>query len=113
MELILEEIKFKDKSKDEQYMLLNTKLKNENKNDKKVKKEKVKAKAIKQRSKHSKEHTSKFNSKYEERIKSIKNTDKIKQENMKLYKKAEELIDKEEKDEKDKFLKETYDLKNK
>ena len=111
IELICGDLRFKDKHNNEQYMLLNSKLKqqnkiekNENKNTKKENKNK--------KGKHSAEpiikRTSKFSSKYKERIESIKESEKTRQENIRIHEKAKQMIDEEEKKEKEKFLKETY-----
>lgn len=115
IELICGDLKFKDKHNDEQYMLLNSKLKEENK---KIKKENKKAKRLKE-NKHNKNseeksrRTSKFSSKYKERIDSIKESEKTRLENIRIHEKAKEMIDEEEQKEKEKFLKETYSKKTK
>lgn len=114
IELICTDLRFKDQQNNEQYALLNTKLKDENKiakiEAKHAKKEKV--------SKHSKEHVkshraSKFASKYKDRIESIKESETTRQENIRIHEKAKQLIEEEEKREKEKFLKETYKNKKK
>ena len=113
IELICTDLKFKDKHSDEQYMLLNSKLKEENnkieKSKKKVKK--VKEKNVKQKEKG--KRASKFSNKYKDRIESIKESEKTRQENIRIQEKARELIEEEEQKEKEKFLKETYSKKAK
>lgn len=108
IELICTDLKFKDKHSDEQYILLNSKLK-ENKNNEKNKK----GRRLKTKEKKSDDpifkRASKFTTKYKERIKSIKESEKTRQENLKIHKKAQKLIDEEEQREKEKFLKETYE----
>jgi len=105
MELICNELKFRDKQNDEQYLLLSSKLKEEKKkqNIKKVKKQPVKVINKENGRKHSK-----FSSKYQERIKSIKESEETRIQNRKLYEKSKKITDAEEKKEKEKFLKETY-----
>ncbi len=115
IELICGDLKFKDKHNDEQYMLLNSKLKEENK---KAKKEKKKAKRLKEdkKEKNSDEiikRKSKFSNKYKDRIESIKESEKTRLENIRIHEKAKEMIDEEEQKEKEKFLKETYSKKEK
>lgn len=109
IELICTDLKFKDKHKDEQYMLLNSKLKQEKKknkkNNKKVKRVKEKEQPI-----VTKKKRSKFSDKYEERIQSIKESEKTRLENRKIQEKAQKLIEEEAK-EKERFLKETYGKK--
>lgn len=77
-ELICNELKFKDKQNDEQYLLLNSKLKEEKKNTKNTKPKKQKAKKEKR-----KKGASKFSTKYSERIKSIQASEEIRQQNIK------------------------------
>lgn len=111
IELICGDLRFKDKHNEEQYMLLNSKLKEENK---KEKTEKRQAKRFKEDKKQKKEddrilkRTSKFSNKYKERIESIKESEKTRQENIRIHEKAKQMIDEEEQKEKEKFLKETY-----
>lgn len=107
IELICTDLKFKDQQNNEQYMLLNSKLKEENKkekeNNKKVKKVKEKTKKVKRKSK--------FSNKYRDRIESIKESEQTRLENIRIHEKAKQLIEEEEA--KEKFLKETYSSKNK
>ena len=115
IELICTDLRFKDKNNDEQYVLLNTKLKEENKKEKifnkKVKKEKAKQKQ--QEPKEKIKRTSKFSNKYKDRIESIKESEKTRQENIRIHEKAKQLIKEEEQREKEKFLKETYSNRKK
>ena len=104
IELICNELKFKDKQTDEQYLLLNSKLKEEKKKNKKPKKVKPKKEKVSRKA-------SKFRSKYNERIKSIQESDETRLENIKLYEKAKEITDEEEQKEKERFIKETYQSK--
>ena len=102
MELICNDLKFRDKQATPQYLFLNSVLKDEkkherrkNKNVKKEKKErqqKVKETKVKNRPKR----RSKFNSKYSERIESIQTADARKIENMKMYNKMEKATKKHE-----------------
>lgn len=103
IEIIVNDLKFKDKKTDEQYILLNAKLKETKKNIKPKKKTKhKKEKRVKGKSK--------FSSKYQDRIESIRESEQTTNTNKKLYEKAKEITEAEEKKEKEKFLK---DLKNK
>ena len=56
---------------------------------------------------------SKFSDKYQERIQSIKESEKTRLENRKIQEKAQKLIEEEESKEKERFLKETYSKKTK
>lgn len=103
IEVIVNDLKFKDKKTDEQYVLLNAKLKETKKKIKPMKKTKhKKEKRVKTKSK--------FSSKYQDRIESIRESEQTTYTNKKLYEKAKEMTDEAEKKEKEKFLKE---LKNK
>ncbi len=115
IELICGDLRFKDKHNDEQYVLLNSRLKEENKKAKTAKKE---AKRFKENKKEKKDdevikRTSKFSNKYKERIESIKESEKTRLENIRIHEKAKKMIDEEEQKEKEKFLKETYSKKEK
>lgn len=109
IELICTDLRFKDKHNDEQYMLLNSKLKEENKKAKSIAK---KGKRLKQKSKKEIDERlsrkSKFSSKYKDRIESIKESEKTRLENIRIHEKAKQMIEEEEQKEKEKFLKETY-----
>ena len=113
IELICTDLKFKDKHNDEQYMLLNPRLKYEKK---KIKKNNInKGKRTKEKQQHilARKKRSKFSDKYEERIQSIKESEKTRIENRKIQEKAQKLIAEEEAKEKERFLKETYSKKAK
>lgn len=101
IELICEELKFRDRQNDEQYLLLNSKLKEEKKNKKKVHK-----KPNKKPKKNRK--ASKFINKYSERIKSIRESETTRKENVKQYEKTKKIEKKKEQKDKEKFLEETY-----
>lgn len=115
IELICTDLRFKDQHNNEQYMLLNSKLKEENKKakieNKKVKK--LKEDKKERNSKVKEKRSSKFSNKYKDRIESIKESDKTRLENRKIQEKAQKLIEEEEAKEKEKFLKETYSRKTK
>ena len=112
IELICTDLRFKDKHTDEQYMLLNSRLKQEKK---KIKKNSKKTKKVKEKPAHTLERKrkSKFSDKYQERIQSIKESEKTRIENRKIQEKAQKLIEEEEAKEKERFLKETYNKKTK
>ena len=118
IELICTDLRFKDQHNNEQYMLLNSKLKEENK---KAKIENKKAKKLKESKKEHNKHSnkvkekraSKFSNKYKDRIESIKESEKTRLENRKIQEKAQKLIEEEKTKEKEKFLKETYSRKTK
>lgn len=101
VEIIFNDLKFKDKSKDSKYVLLKTKLKEANKKSKakrKPKQTKTKQKRTKTRSK--------FSSKYSDRIESIRESEQITNANKKNYETAKKMTEEAEKKEKEKFLKE-------
>ena len=114
IELICTDLKFKDKHNDEQYMLLNSKLKDENKKAKSMAK---KGKRLKQKPKKGRDERlsrkSKFSSKYRDRIESIKESEKTRLENIRIHEKAKQMIAEEEQKEKEKFLKDTYSNRKK
>lgn len=101
IDLICTELKFRDKQNDEQYLLLNSKLKEEKKKNKKPKKVRPKREKLNKKA-------SKFRTKYNERIKSIQTSDETRKQNIKLYERAKEITSKEEQKEKERYLKETY-----
>ena len=121
IELICTDLRFKDQHNNEQYMLLNSKLKEENKKakiaNKKAKVLKVGAddpvRPGKRNSKDGVKRTSKFSNKYKDRIESIKESEKTRLENIRIHEKAKQLINEEEQKEKEKFLKETYSSRKK
>ena len=88
IEIICEDIKFKDKQNNPQYVMMNTKLKEEKKQEKKHKK--IKRIETKQRVKIEKSmepkfrKKSKFQEKYKDRINSIQRSDEITQKNREL-----------------------------
>ena len=106
MDLICTELKFRDKQNDEQYLLLNSKLKEERKKSK-GKRSKIK----KPRREKKNRKNSKFKNKYSERIKSIQESETTRKQNIKLYERAKELTEEEEKKEKQRYIKETYNNK--
>lgn len=99
IDLICDDLKFKDKQNNPQYVMLNSRLKDK----KKTNKDKIKEKkniiknAEKQRKGNTKKRSSKFNSKYRDRIESIQTSEEKRLQNIK------------EQEEKEKFLNE---LKN-
>lgn len=116
IELICGDLRFKDKHNDEQYMLLNSKLKEENKKAKIANKKAKRLKENKKEKENNEERvkrTSKFSNKYKERIESIKESEKTRLENIRIHEKAKEMIDEEEQKEKEKFLRETYSNRKK
>jgi len=101
VEIIFNDLKFKDKNKDSKYVLLKSKIK---KAKKKAKgKRKPKPAIVKKNRARSK---SKFSSKYSERIESIRESEQTATTNKKNYKTAKKMTDEAEKKEKEKFLKE-------
>lgn len=88
MEFICNDLKFKNKQTETQYVLLNNRIKDQKKENKKEKKQKSKLKEKKPRKTGGKRarRTSKFQNKYKERIESIKQTDDTIKENKKIYK---------------------------
>jgi len=110
IELIVNELKFKDIKPDEQFVLLNTKLKQENKRTKRKRRIGRRAQETVKKEKGLRRN-SKFASKYEERIQSIKDSEKTRDMNIKVHEEAKKLIEDAEKKEKERFLKETYDKK--
>ncbi len=90
MEFICNDLKFKNKQTETQYVLLNTKLRDKKKTDKKVRKTERKVKGnnklIKKHEKGKRlKRTSKFQNKYRDRISSIKHTEENTAENRKKY----------------------------
>lgn len=92
MELICNDLKFRDKESTPQYLLINSILEDELKRERK---ETAKIRKNKKRIENSKRKAvkgkSKFNSKYRERIESIATAAEKKNENQKLYKEMEKL----------------------
>lgn len=91
MELICNDLKFRDKESTPEYLLVNSiledELKRERKINKKLQKQNKKNKVKRSKSKGK----GKFNTKYRDRIESIQATDKQKIANQKLYKQMEKL----------------------
>lgn len=79
IELICNELKFRDQQNDDKYLLLNSRLKEAKKNNKT---KKLRRKTTRKPRKKGK--TSKFASKYSERIEAIKQSDEIRKQNIKL-----------------------------
>lgn len=88
VELICEVLRFKDKQNDPQYLLLNSKLKEEKKKQKKTNqnKKKIAQKQEKSKPKRARRKQSKFTSKYSERIESIQTSDEKRVENQEKLK---------------------------
>lgn len=85
IELVCEDLKFKDKQNDLKYMLLNDRLKSSKKHNKRIQKNRIK------QSKKRPQGKSKFFSKYQDRIESIKESDLKLKEREKLNKIQEKL----------------------
>lgn len=101
VEIIINDLKFKDKKTDEHYVLLNAKLKETKKinKNKKVKKPKQpREKRIRTKSK--------FSNKYRDRIESIRESERTTDMNKKIYEKAKTMTAEAEQEEKEKFLRE-------
>ena len=81
VDIICNELKYKDKQNDEQYILLNSKLKEKKKKDKKETKKKPKQIKKKENAPRKK---SKFASKYKDRIDSIQHSEETRMKNIKL-----------------------------
>ena len=101
IELICDDLRFKDEQNDPKYVMLHTKLKEEKKRNKQVKKQKKKEnKTVKNSSQDKKNEvkksTSKFSNKYKERIMSIQESEFKREQNLRLQN---------EKKEKEEFLK--------
>lgn len=79
IELICNELKFRDQQNDDKYLLLNSKLKEAKKNNKTKKLHRKTTRKPRKKGK-----TSKFASKYSERIESIKQSEEIRKQNIKL-----------------------------
>ncbi len=112
IELICDDLRYKDKQNNTQYVMLNSKLKDQKKKEQLNKKIKNKAKRSiqKETKKHEPRFTrkSKFQEKYKERIKSIQNSEASIEKNRKRIENAEEQM------QKDKFLhEELYSKKGK
>lgn len=108
IELICDDLRFKDEQNDPKYVMLNTKLKEEkkiHKEQKRLEKKQNKAGNKKETNKeNNRKNKSKFSSKYKERIQSIQESDFKREQNLRLKKEAEE---------KEKFLNEVKKEKKK
>lgn len=97
MELICSDLKFKDQQYDTQYILLNSKLKDQKQKEKsRNKKVKKVIKENKPKEKHLKEQ-SKFNEKYKDRIKGIQESDNSRQRNKRRFEETGSLYEKKSK----------------
>lgn len=97
IDLICEDLKFKDKQNNPQYVMLNSRLKDKKKSNKtkiKEKKDIIKNTEKEHKNNTNKKRPSKFNAKYKERIESIQTSDEKRLQNIK------------EQEEKEKFLNE-------
>ena len=95
IELICEDLKFKDMQNNPKYIRMNKKLKaNEEKRKAKTKQKNMNKKIAKKANKKARRmddrKRSKFNTKYNERIKSIKNSEETRQENIRMVEEDEE-----------------------
>ncbi len=95
IELICDDLRFKDEQNDPKYVMLHTKLKEEKKINKQVKKQKRKENKSDKKDNSKKDNnttksSSKFSSKYKDRIKSIQESDFKREQNIRLMKEAKE-----------------------
>ena len=95
IELICDDLRFKDEQNDPKYVMLHTKLKEEKKINKQVKKQQKRASKVNKNESENirnneKKSSSKFSSKYQERIKSIQESDFKREQNLRLKKEAKE-----------------------
>ena len=92
MELVCNDLKFRDKESTPEYLLINSILEDELKRERKVNEKIKKQKRKMEKSKRAQnKRRSKFNTKYSERIESIQTTNKRKNENQKLYHEMQKL----------------------
>lgn len=103
IEIIFNDLKFKDKKTNEHYVLLNAKLKEAKKKLKRNKKNKVTKNVVKKGHRRFKSK-SKFSNKYQDRIASIRESEQLADSNKRNYEKAKQMIEEEEEKEKKKFL---------
>ena len=94
IELVCDDMKFKNQHNDPKYVMLNAKLREDKyklKRERKAKKlaKKPELKKAKRQEKHAKRTVSKFNSKYRDRIKSIQESDLKRKQNLKREKEKE------------------------
>jgi len=102
IELICDDLRFKDEQNDPKYVMLHTKLKEDKKLSKQFKRQKRKEikesrNLVEAKSRKNKKNSSKFSNKYKERIKSIQESDFKREQNLRLQNEAKE---------KEEFLKE-------
>ncbi len=95
IELVCDDLRFKNEQNDPKYVMLHTKLKEEKKILKRQKKQEKLAQKLKQQNaprgeRNSKKSQSKFHSKYSDRIQSIQESDYKREQNLRLQKEAEE-----------------------
>ena len=98
IELVCDDMRFKNQHNDPKYVMLNTKMREEKdklRREKKAKKlaKKPELKEAKKQRKHEKRTESKFNSKYKERIKSIQESDLKRKQNLRREKEKQEKAD--------------------
>jgi len=95
IELICDDLRFKDEQNDPKYVMLHTKLKEDKRINKKAIKQKRKAikeskKSASIRENNTKRGSSKFSNKYKERIRSIQESEFKREQNLRLQKEAKE-----------------------
>lgn len=114
IELICDDLRFKDEQNDPKYIMLHTKLREEkkiNKEQKRIEKiENKKKTALKMHGVREKKAESKFQSKYKDRIESIRESDTKRKQRRKMVEHKETKVDAKQKE---KFLKELINKKNK
>lgn len=111
IDIICDDLKFKDKQNNPQFVFLNSRLKDKKKVNKakikiKEKQRKVRDIESKYKSKHNKKKPSKFNSKYKDRIESIQTSEEKRLQNIQEYEEDERQKNIRELEEKEKFLRE-------
>lgn len=107
IELICDDLKFKDKQNDPQYLMLNAKLRYEKKMNRIPKSKKTKV--VDKEEKDDNKRQSKFVQMYGDRIKSIQDTDKTIKENRRIMREASKLKG----EEREKFLEEIEEQREK
>ena len=94
IELICDDLKFKDKQNDTQYVLLNSRLKNQKKKEKAhTHTKKVEKNVAKREEKRQDKtiHKSKFSEKYKDRVKAIRQSEQTTMRNRKMMQEAENI----------------------
>ena len=91
MELVCNDLKFRDKESTPKYLLANSILQDQLKKEKKLKSKKKRTAKTSNKITKKRKRKSKFNAKYKERIESIQTTAEKKDENQRLYKEMEKL----------------------